>query len=669
MAVNLGELFVTIGGRTGNLRQSQREVISILSGIDSRMKRTEAAAANMGNVMRQAFGGLTTGLAAREVVQMADAYNLLNSRLALVTESASEQASVMNRLQQIAQSTRQSLEGTATIFTRVAQGRKELGRSTAEILAFVEQINKLVVISGAAPQEAQAAIIQLSQGLASGTLRGEELRSVLEQLPAVARKIAEGIGIPFGKLREEAQEGKLTSKAVFDAIIKGSQETNAAFDKMGTTVGQAWTMFKNSMMVAVGEAEKSTGAIRHLSDAIVFLSKNLGYAEAFVRAFVLGVTGMGTGIEGAVLKLRIWAKEAGNFLKMGGATANDIRQLEDFKKALEEFKTLSHEDIDSQVRALDALMRKIEELNAPKKNLIRLIPVRKKGADSPAEEEAEKIKKVTKARKELTEAEKAHIELRRQQADAEEAAVQEYERVNQSADEYAGTLRREIEIMKAKLGGDEKHARLLEIQSDLIDRFNGAEYEKIQALTQERLRLDQLTTDYELQRATLESIDDEEKKVSESARDLTQAIGTAFEDAVIEGKGFREVLKGILDDINRIILRAAITKPLEGYISAAISGFSPFGGFGGGPFDQYGAINDIPGIMGPAAAAMAAGGNTQVNVINTTGAPVQTSESIGPGGQQITDIMIGQMEQSLSPSGRTGRKMQAWYGLRPGTVG
>ena len=144
-------------------------------------------------------------------------------------------------------------------------GSRERIYRNEQLVAFAEQIQKQMAISGASGASAQAALVQLTQGLASGTLRGEELNSVLEQTPMIAQTIAEYMGVTTGEMRELASEGKVTAEVVKNAMLGAAEETNAQFEQMPMTWAQVWTMFQN---VAIQ-------ALDPVLDAISWLANNI----------------------------------------------------------------------------------------------------------------------------------------------------------------------------------------------------------------------------------------------------------------------------------------------------------------------------------------------------------------------------------------------------------
>lgn len=123
--------------------------------------------------------------------------------------------------------------------------------SSKEIVQFAEQLNKQLALSGASGASAQAAILQLEQGLASGVLRGDELNSVMEQAPALAKSIAEYLGVGVGQLREMGSQGQITADIVKNALFSAAEETNAEFAKTPMTWAQVWTAASNMAIRAM----------------------------------------------------------------------------------------------------------------------------------------------------------------------------------------------------------------------------------------------------------------------------------------------------------------------------------------------------------------------------------------------------------------------------------
>ena len=227
-----------------------------------------------------AFVGIAAGI--RQLVTLADTFTNIQNRLKNVTTSTEQLSLVTEELFGIANRTRLSFESTAEIYARIGLAAKDLGVSQRELLQFTESLNQAVVLSGASAMEAQAGMIQLSQGLASGALRGDELRSVLEQLPVVADVIAKSMGITRGKLRELGAEGKITAEIVLNAFAKARGELQEKFAKTVPTIGQSFTVLRNNLVGLIGAFNESSGVATVLSKAILAIAENI---EPIARAF------------------------------------------------------------------------------------------------------------------------------------------------------------------------------------------------------------------------------------------------------------------------------------------------------------------------------------------------------------------------------------------------
>jgi tape measure domain-containing protein len=244
------------------------------------------------SLLQRALGLLSAGVIIRGLTQLADTFTNIQNRLKTVTTSTGQLNAVTQQLFEISNRTRSSYESTAEVFARVGLSVKELGISQKQTLEFTESLNQAVILSGASAQEAQAGLIQLSQGLASGALRGDELRSVLEQLPAVADVIAKGLGVTRGELRALGQDGKITADIVLDAFKGAREELSERFAKTVPTIGQSFQVLRNQVVRFIGALDQASGASTALAKAILFISDNIEVVGKAVGALALtiGVT-------------------------------------------------------------------------------------------------------------------------------------------------------------------------------------------------------------------------------------------------------------------------------------------------------------------------------------------------------------------------------------------
>lgn len=239
-----------------------RRANSDLDSFAAKGKKAEASTVAMSSAMRGLGAAVSVGsvaLMAKQALQMADAYTNMSARLSLVTRNSRELADVQKALFSVSQNTRADLEQTAGLYTSLARSTESLGVSQRDLIGVTESINKALVISGTSAASAQAALVQLGQGFASGVLRGEELNSILEQAPRLARAIADGLGVPVGKLRELGAAGEITAEKLFRALQASGASLTAEFEKMPVTVGGATTKVSNSILVLIGTLDQLTG--------------------------------------------------------------------------------------------------------------------------------------------------------------------------------------------------------------------------------------------------------------------------------------------------------------------------------------------------------------------------------------------------------------------------
>ena len=240
---------------------------------------------------RDAFRGLRAGLAGlgvalvtREFIKFSDAATTLTNRLRVVTDTQEQLASVQGQLFAISERTRSSVESNAELFSRLAVAASELGKTQSELLQFTESLNKAIKIGGATAQEAGAGLIQLSQGLASGALRGDELRSVLEQLPVVAQVIADSLGVTRGELRKLGEDGKITAEVIFDAFKESREELDERFAKTVPTIAESFVQLSNSVIELAGAFNELTGASGLLAEGIGAVASAISTTAAAINS-------------------------------------------------------------------------------------------------------------------------------------------------------------------------------------------------------------------------------------------------------------------------------------------------------------------------------------------------------------------------------------------------
>lgn len=237
-----------------------------------------------------AFAALGAGRVVSEIIRLTDAFKSMQGSLALVSSSTSVAADSFQKLLKMANNTGSSLESTVSLYTRLANATRGAGYTTEQLLGVTDAINKAFVISGATMQEASNAAIQLSQGLASGTLRGEELNSVMEQGPRITRALAEYLGVTNGQIRQMAADGKITAEVVTNALLKSLTSLNSELDRMPRRFEQASTALKNNFLAAVGQID-----INPLISSVDALADSLSKPEV-----IDGIQSIATGLGNVV---------------------------------------------------------------------------------------------------------------------------------------------------------------------------------------------------------------------------------------------------------------------------------------------------------------------------------------------------------------------------------
>jgi tape measure domain-containing protein len=260
------------------------------SGGQQTFKGVEGGArAALGGVARL-VAGLVTLAGVIKLIGAADELNTLNARIKLVTNSTEEYNRAQVALFDLAQRTRSSLGSTIDLYAKIAQSTKDANVGQEVLLSVVETINQAVQLSGASAQAAEAALVQLGQGLGSGTLRGEELNSVLEQTPALADAIAKGMGITRAELRKYGEEGKITSEQVIKALLAQRDVVAEQFASLPLTVGQSVTLLKNAGLQLLGAFDDSSKATSGLASVIKDLADYLASDEAAGAAVEFAAT-------------------------------------------------------------------------------------------------------------------------------------------------------------------------------------------------------------------------------------------------------------------------------------------------------------------------------------------------------------------------------------------
>ena len=255
------------------------------SGIDEMTQEQEefnhtvSQGANQANeltkMIKQAVGAYVSFQTVKNVIGISDELVQVTARLDQMNDGLQTTEELTNMVYAAAQDARGSFADMADVVARFGNNAKDAFSSSEEVVAFADLIQKQMTIAGAGGQEASNAMLQLSQALGSGVLRGDELNSIFEQAPNLIQSIADYLDVPIGQIRAMAQEGELTADIVKSAIFASADDINAKFEAMPMTWGQIWQQFQNTALIAfqpvlqrINEIANSEGFQNFVNNAI-----------------------------------------------------------------------------------------------------------------------------------------------------------------------------------------------------------------------------------------------------------------------------------------------------------------------------------------------------------------------------------------------------------------
>ncbi|WP_313105222.1 tape measure protein [Pseudescherichia vulneris] len=287
MSENLGTIEYIIKADTAQLLTADKEVTKATDNMEDGFGAADDAAqslsSSLGELSKIAAAVMAI-LSVNQVSQYADAWTELNNKLANALRPNEELVDVTERIFNITQQTRSSLEATASLYARLERATRQYGTSAEDLVKLTTIINQGFVVSGASAEEAENAIIQLSQGLASGALRGEEFNSVNENGNRLIIALADSMGVTIGQMRQLAAEGKLTTDVVVNGLLSQGASIGLEFAKTTTTISQAMQVAGNNITKFFGESSSVKTTVAIFNTAIIAMSDNIGGLSAVLTA-------------------------------------------------------------------------------------------------------------------------------------------------------------------------------------------------------------------------------------------------------------------------------------------------------------------------------------------------------------------------------------------------
>ncbi len=244
------EAYLRLSQTIGNTERYIRDNVD----EQGRFNREIEEGTNEANELMQTIKGAVAAYATIQTVSAAlnlsDQLTSTTARLNLMNDGLQTTQDLQNMIFLSAERARGSYQATADAVSKLGLMAGDAFGSSEEIIAFMEQVNKQFTIAGTEAAGIDAAMLQLTQAMGSGVLRGEEYNSVLEQAPNIIQAIADYMEVPKGQLKDMAGEGQITADIVKAAMFAAADETNAKFESMPKTFSQIWTSFKNNALMA-----------------------------------------------------------------------------------------------------------------------------------------------------------------------------------------------------------------------------------------------------------------------------------------------------------------------------------------------------------------------------------------------------------------------------------
>jgi tape measure domain-containing protein len=763
------ELRVNVNG-DGTLRSLKNS----FKELNKTTKETSTSLGSIKTLFQSVLGATVLGVGIKSIVGAVDSMQKLNDRLVNTEGSIEKAGEALNKLRVIANATNSSVEDIAVIYARLKFSLSDLGLSTDAVLGLTIALKNTFRIAGATAEEATASVIQLSQGLASGALRGQELRSVLEQNALIGELLAKKLGIGRGALIKFGETGKITSKVVLETMAENFNVINQRAENLRPTVGESLTKAFNDLKFSVNELNNDWEITRKLADGIAIVFKNLnliiggaailGAIKAYTKLAEIFVTILPllNVFLGYIVNIGI---AVGGFFTGGvgiaiGILAIFIIQIIDFGKAFTTIKT----NILDAFPAIEGLANRfglfqreiaptaegIKQIATRSQELFDIIQGGKDRGPTALANEVIGLGKVLENSipfKTYGDALAASTKTIKDAVVAGPTLKKQLENLNTSFEEgtvsvtkYNSELLRLTKAINIKKGPTTLYTAIEKVKEANLGRE--LEYGIIKLneydIALNKLKLDDLKNKFNQGRISAAEF---HKEVTETSKEFNS--GSAFYTGVnnyIETSGtlakniagnitlvfntledtlfefvktgtfeFKKFAQAVLDDLTRIIIRAAVIQPLAQGILRSLEGVSNVGGSGdasssnfvgprkqalGGAWDKgtqffanggivnrataFGMAGGRKGVMGEAGpeailpltrgpggklGVSGAGSGVTVNVINNSGAEISQSESKGPNGEKVLDIIIANKTKELFANGGMDKTMKQIYGV------
>lgn len=303
MATDLERLVVQLSADIKGYENAMNRASGIMNRQAREIeRRSSQMAKRLDGIGRTAAEGLiaplssiAAALSVREIAAYADAWTLAGNKIRAAATASGVQVRSLNDIKDGANAARADLESYVDLYAKLIRNASGVAESEQQIATATEVVAKAFKVGGASANEQAAGILQLGQALGSGVLQGDELRSLRENAPVIAKAIADAMGVSIGQLKDLGAEGKITSDIVFGALLAAQADVEAQFRATNATISDGITALNNEFTAYIGNADTSAGASRGLANALLDLAANFGTVADATLTFATVVVGALTG--------------------------------------------------------------------------------------------------------------------------------------------------------------------------------------------------------------------------------------------------------------------------------------------------------------------------------------------------------------------------------------
>ena len=242
--------YLRLSGTIADTEQYLRDNVSEQGNFNRAIQEGESHAGGLFQMIRNTVAAYAGMQGIRSAINLSDQMTSTNARLNLIVDDGGSVDELQDKIYASAQRARGSYQGTADAVAKLGLMAGDAFGSNDEIIAFTELLNKQFAIAGTEAAGIDAAMLQLTQAMGSGVLRGEEYNSILEQAPNIIQSIASYLGVTTGELKNLASEGVITAEIVKNAMFASADEINDKFNSMPMTFSQIWASFQNTALMA-----------------------------------------------------------------------------------------------------------------------------------------------------------------------------------------------------------------------------------------------------------------------------------------------------------------------------------------------------------------------------------------------------------------------------------